>query len=188
MSEFINVLLTAGIPEATARACEMHWDILHRWNRRINLTSIVAPQEAARLHYLDSLSALSVLSPGSIVDLGSGGGFPGIPLACALPEAEITLVEPRRKRASFLRTAIAHLGLTHVQIIEARSEDLPRQAMNVVTRATFSEDEDVQRCLRWAAPGGQLIAWRAQPSGVADAVHPYTVAGEQRYLEVWRRG
>jgi 16S rRNA (guanine527-N7)-methyltransferase len=164
-----------------------HWELVSSWNARVNLTSIEDASEVAWLHYRDSLEALQVLVPGAITDLGSGAGYPGIPLAIAEPSRRVTLVEPRRKRASFLETVAARLGLDNVRVLEARSDDSPDElSANVVTRATFSDAHELRACQKWAAPGGRLIAFRSDPSGDPTArAHLYRLRDEVRLLEIW---
>ena len=164
-----------------------HWELVRAWNLRVNLTSIEDEVDAAWLHYRDSLEALRVLVPGDITDLGSGGGYPGIPLAIAEPRRQVTLVEPRRKRVSFLVTAVARLGLDNVKVLEARSVDAPRElSANVVTRATFSDVRDLRACEKWLTPGGRLIAFRSDRSGdVGARAHLYRLRDETRVLEIW---
>ncbi len=167
-----------------------HWQLVKQWNKRINLTAINDDTEAAWLHYRDCAEILKLLKSGAVVDMGSGAGFPGIVLAIAW-QHPITLVEPRRKRVSFLRTAKAKLGLKHVHIIEGRSTDAPdKQYENIVTRATFSSNQDLRDCMKWSTSDGQLIAMRSE-SGTGDTqspttIHPYKIRQSQRALEIWQ--
>jgi 16S rRNA (guanine527-N7)-methyltransferase len=165
-----------------------HWRLIQEWNQRTNLTAIRETSEAAWIHYRDSLEALSLLPPGSVTDIGSGAGFPGIPIAAAHPDRSVTLVEPRRKRASFLSVAVARLGLNNTKILTMRAEDQPPVRSNaVVTRATFSNPTEIQRCLSWVAPGGVLIAFRSEPGDLrADTIHWYHLRGDRRCLLLYQ--
>jgi 16S rRNA (guanine527-N7)-methyltransferase len=167
----------------------LHWELLIQWNARVNLTAVTDPADAAWLHYRDSLAALPYLPDGPIVDLGSGGGFPGIPLAIAQPDRPVTLIEPRRKRASFLEVAAGRLELSSVRIREASHRDDPGEPYAAaVTRATFSSPDDLEACLTWVRPGGVLVAYRSERSGAsATEVHSYDLRGDRRVLEVWRK-
>ncbi len=170
-------------------ALRVHWDLVKTWNRRVNLTAITDDTDAAWLHYRDSLEALSLLPEGPIVDLGSGAGYPGLPIAITQPFREVTLVEPRRKRASFLITVIAKLGLTNARVLETRSESEPDQLYSAaVTRATFSGRDGLTSCLRWIRPGGVLIAYRSGSMAEIDGStsHTYAIHGEDRILQVIR--
>jgi len=171
------------------RQLEDHWRLVLAWTARTNLTAITDDADAALLHYRDSLEALAVLPPGPIVDLGSGAGYPGLPIAIAEPARSVTLVEPRAKRVSFLKVAVARLGLANVRVRQASSTDTPDQAYAAaVTRATFSDSADLLACQRWLAFGGLLVAFRSAASGDRDAeLHSYAIAGQPRLLELWRR-
>jgi 16S rRNA (guanine527-N7)-methyltransferase len=122
-----------------------------------------------------------------VVDLGSGAGYPGIPLAIASPGRRYLLVEPRQKRTTFLDVAATRLGLSTVRTRIGRSEDPPpEQFANVVTRATFSDEADLKSCLRWLAPGGRLIAYRADElTSSATSVLRYNLSGKTHALHIW---
>ena len=162
-----------------------HWELVKRWNSRTNLTSISDDVESARLHYADSLAVLPYLDEGSVLDIGSGAGYPGIPIAIAQPDREVVLLEPRRKRVSFLQTSIARLGLKNVRVIHGRSEDTPLiAAVNIVSRATFSDSKDILAACSWAKEGGQFIAFRlgaAKPAEHATMIS-YSLNNDDRFL------
>lgn len=116
-------------PEVLDRFCR-HFDLLRTWNRKLNLTRVFAPAEAARFHFLESAFLTTVVrgsdvSACRIVDVGSGAGFPGIPLACMWLDSEFVLVEPNEKRAVFLKEAVRRLELTRVTV-EIRRYDAER--------------------------------------------------------------
>lgn len=164
-----------------------HWELVCEWNQRTNLTAIKSTEEAAWLHYRDSLEALHLLPPGPIVDLGSGAGFPGIPIAAAEPDRTVLLVEPRKKRESFLRVVSARLGLTNVKILPMRAQESPPMLVSAaVTRATFSESTDLEACMSWLVPEGILIAFRSDPGELkANNVHWYEIREDRRCLLIW---
>ncbi len=149
-----------------------HARLLLSWTGSINLTAIRAPADVARLHVMDSLAGLgAVASDGvaraRILDLGSGGGYPGLVLAAALPEAQVVLVDSVGKKVRFLETAIAALGVTgRVRAVAARSESLAsdrlhREAFDVVVaRAVGSLRELAEIGLPLVRVGGRLIAWK----------------------------
>lgn len=104
--------------------------LLSVWGARLNLTAIREDALVVRLHFLDSLSVVPLLSrAGALMDIGSGAGFPGIPIKLVSPGKPVYLVEPRRKRANFLRHVIRELDLTDAHVIESRAEDLPTEAL-----------------------------------------------------------
>lgn len=103
------------------------------WNRRVNLTAITEPADIEQLHFLDSLTvALALPEPvragGRICDVGSGAGFPGVPLKVLFPDIRLTLIESRAKRTEFLVALVAELGLEGVDVLTGRSEDLAHDA------------------------------------------------------------
>ena len=159
-------------PEAR-QAIDDHVRLLLAWTGSINLTSIREPGEVARLHVLDSLTAVIPLRQRQIarfVDLGSGGGLPGIPLAVALPADRALLVESVRKKAGFLDVAVQALGLTDRVAVEAeRVEALARNPRDrkrwpaVTARAVAALDELAELAFPLLAPGGVLVAWKRGP-------------------------
>lgn len=117
-----------SLPEGAFSQLALHWSRLMQANGRFNLTAITEPEVAAEKHYLDCLLALPVLDAyaGSLCDLGSGGGFPGLVLAIARPERPITLVEATEKKAAFLRQVGEELGLDQIRVVCARAEEIGR--------------------------------------------------------------
>ena len=111
------------------------------WNQRVNLTAITKPFQVERLHFLDSLTVslalpAQVKSCGSLCDVGSGAGFPGVPLKIAFPGIKLTVVDSAAKRTGFLERLVSVLGLVDVQVINGRAEDVGR-------RSEFREKFDV---------------------------------------------
>lgn len=118
---------------------------IQRWSKIADLLSQTDSETLIRKHILDSLSLLPWIPSGSrVLDLGSGAGFPGLPLAIANPEINLTLIEARRKRANFLKDSIRKLQLKNAKVYEGRAEDLSREkglqaAFNIITtRATWN--------------------------------------------------
>jgi 16S rRNA (guanine527-N7)-methyltransferase len=139
------------------------------WNRRINLTTITRPADIAVKHFIDSLPGAKALKPGwRILDLGSGGGFPGIPLKIVRPDLKVTLVDAVRKKVSFQKQVCRQLGLGEVQCVHARIEALGDDPHHkgvydaVVSRALT----DLGALCRLAAPllgaHGLVIAYRGR--------------------------
>jgi 16S rRNA (guanine527-N7)-methyltransferase len=162
--------LGLGLTTDARAAIDGHARLLLAWTRSINLTGIRDPAAVALGHVIDSLSALPILRSQGVdrfVDLGSGGGYPGVPLAAALPAARALLTEPIGKKADFLRTVIE---ATHLEgIAEAapvRAESLAGDARHrgqwpaVMARAVASLAELVELAFPLLAPGGILVAWK----------------------------
>ena len=106
---------------------EAHYELLVRWNKKINLTTVVDRAEAEQRHYGEGLLLAENIPPGmhTVLDVGSGAGFPGAVIAAARPDLRVTLLEGDQRKAAFLRTAAREMGLAGVEILTARIEDLP---------------------------------------------------------------
>ena len=160
-----------GFPasDAQLRDLLLHLDAIRTWSRRVNL---VAPNDIPRLisrHVLDSLTALSWLPSDrsvTLLDIGSGAGFPGIPLQILRPNLHVTLLESRRKRALFLRKAIAQLSCPHLSVLHARAEELADHSEHIrrydfiTLRAVAPLSQSVRFALPLLAPSGRIIAYR----------------------------
>jgi 16S rRNA (guanine527-N7)-methyltransferase len=117
---------------AQLRAFETYSGLLLEWNRRFNLTAITDPNEIQTKHFLDSLSCLKAMSLSAgmrVIDVGTGAGFPGIPLEIAFPEIQLTLVEANGKKAEFCRFLADKLQLDNVTILHARVEGVGRDPL-----------------------------------------------------------
>jgi 16S rRNA (guanine527-N7)-methyltransferase len=139
------------IPSGLAARLSLYLDLLLRWNARTNLTAIREPEEIVRRHFGESLFAAQCLSPapncstwnnlgretGTLLDFGSGAGFPGLPIALLHPEIAVTLAESQHKKASFLREAVRTIGVGNVEVWANRAETMPpdRQFDTVTLRA-----------------------------------------------------
>jgi 16S rRNA (guanine527-N7)-methyltransferase len=124
-------------PEILPRLSD-YLDLLIKWNARTNLTAIRSPEEIVQRHFGESLFAARHLNdPGTLLDLGSGAGFPGIPIALIRQDISVTLAESQNKKATFLREAVRTLGLSNAEVWPARAESLPggRQFHTVTLRA-----------------------------------------------------
>ncbi len=121
-----------------------HLMLLEKWNRRLNLTAIVAPREMVIQHLLDSLSVLPHLGSGPVLDIGTGGGFPGLPIAVLLPNVEVCLLDARGKRVEFLRYAIGAVKVTNATAVHSRVEDYrPSQKFDTLVTRAFSSLHDM---------------------------------------------
>ena len=161
--------LRATLPATFDDAAERYVRLLLDANNRLNLTRIVEPDAVARLHLLDTLSALPLidaLAPRRALDLGSGGGVPGIILALARPEMSWTLVDSVRKKADAMRGFAAELGLANVTVVAERAEVLGRDPAHrerydlIAARACAALPVLVEYGLPLLRDGGSLLAWK----------------------------
>jgi 16S rRNA (guanine527-N7)-methyltransferase len=142
-------------------------DLLLAANATMNLTRITDRAAAEVQHVGDSLTVLPLLpnDPHALADVGTGGGVPGIPLAIARPDARVVLIEATKKKAAFLRQAVAELGLTNVEVREQRAEEVGqsdlREGMDVaVARAVATMPWLVEWCLPLVRKGGRMLAMK----------------------------
>ena len=132
--------------------------LLERWNRVHNLISVRDSAILVDRHLTESLALAPFVRGPRAADVGSGGGLPGVPLAICLAEIEFTLIEPRRKRASFLRHVAATLGLTNITVEQARAEELDDEPYaTVLARAVAPPRELLALTRNLVAPGGRLV-------------------------------
>ncbi|HJX55169.1 MAG TPA: 16S rRNA (guanine(527)-N(7))-methyltransferase RsmG [Polyangia bacterium] len=164
---------------------------LIEWNASVNLTGAQSVAEAIGEHVVDSFAMARLVPPGSsVVDVGAGGGLPGLPFAIVRPDARLTVVEPRAKRVAFLRTAVREFQLTSVEVVRERAEGLGRGGFDVAaSRATFPPEEWLGLGLGLVRPAGLVLvfaghAWRPEdPSLRAASVLGYeTASGRTRWI------
>jgi 16S rRNA (guanine527-N7)-methyltransferase len=146
-----------------------YYTLLERWNRTINLTSLANEDEAIDRLLLEPIAAARDLRPGvSIMDLGSGGGSPAIPLALALGSPLLVMVESRARKAAFLREAAREVGLP-ARVENVRFEDLPVESIDLVTVRAVRVDRGVLELAgRFVKPGGQLALFRTAGGSVPE--------------------
>lgn len=163
--------LGASVSEACLAQLGDYLGRLFAMNEQMNLTAITDPESAWERHILDALTLLPLLpdvpAGGSLLDIGSGGGIPGIPLAIARPDLHITLVEATQKKASFLSAVSAAMGLSNVSVRAERAESLVRgelhSAFDVVTaRAVARLITLAPLTLPFARPGGLVLLIKGQ--------------------------
>ena len=151
-----------------ARLFQIYSDELVDWNRRLSLTTIVDPQDIQVKHFLDSLTCLSALPAGfrcsTVLDVGSGAGFPGLPIKIYDPSLQVTLLESVAKKAAFLEHVVTALGLTGVTVVTDRAEALGqnpdhRQRYDLVAaRAVADLAVLAEYCLPFCRVGGYFVA------------------------------
>lgn len=136
--------------------------LLEKWNQVYNLTAIRDLTKMVAAHLLDSLSVVSRLSGDSVLDVGSGAGLPGIPIAVAKPMCEVTLLDSNHKKAAFLRQAVADLALKNANVVCERVESwaAPKEFDVIISRAFSDLNEFVSLTGRLLAPGGVIAAMK----------------------------
>lgn len=146
---------------------DKYFEMLVEWNKVMNLTAITEPKEVAIKHMIDSLSAWSderLQGAKSIIDVGTGAGFPGIPLKIYKPELKLTLLDSLNKRIKFLQAVVDELGLTDVQCIHARAEEGARNKQLregfdiAVSRAVARLPVLAEYCVPFVKVGGIFVA------------------------------
>ena len=144
-----------------------HALLLKEWNQKINLTAIDSPMGMAVKHFLDSIISLRYITPGSrLLDVGSGAGFPGIPLKVMIPSLDMILVDATRKKVNFLNHVIRRLRLRCITPIHSRIEDLRPERDGkfdiIVCRAFSSLAEFAEKSMPLLAPDGLLLALKGK--------------------------
>ncbi|MGA2652546.1 MAG: 16S rRNA (guanine(527)-N(7))-methyltransferase RsmG [Terracidiphilus sp.] len=203
IAEQLNGLLAeAGLPLAGAELAgklEAYLGVLVRWNARMNLTAVRDSPGILSRHFLESIACAHRLPAGvgTLLDFGSGAGFPGIPVALCRPEIAVTLAESQGKKAAFLQEAVRTLGIS-VVVYSARAELLQKRFDCVTLRAVDKMPQAVQAASRLVAPGGWVALMTTEGElshlkldidlGLGDfAVYPLC-GSEQRILALARRG
>ena len=171
MESILREGLTAlSLPAGGIPALLRYWELLAEKNKVMNLTAITDPAEAARLHFLDSaaLLALADLRGKTVVDVGTGAGFPGLPLKILEPSIQLTLLDAQRKRVDFLREVCEDLGLEDVECVHGRAEEFAQQRREsfdfAVSRAVAALPVLTELCLPLVKPGGQFLAMKSVDS------------------------
>ncbi len=138
--------------------------LIEKWNKAYNLTAIRDREEMARLHILDSLAILAHIEGQRVIDIGTGAGLPGIPLAIFLPKTRFTLLDSNAKKTRFVQQVVLELKLKNVEVVHSRVEDFhPEQAYDaVLTRAFASLPEIVKLTAHLQAKNGVLLAMKGQ--------------------------
>ncbi len=193
-AERLGLSLDAG---TRARLLELQ-ALLERWNRTFNLTAVRGTGDMVVRHLLDSLAVAPGITPGRVTDVGTGPGFPGLPLALVQPDRHFVLLDASGKKTRFVRHAVARLELPNVEVVQARVEDYEPAAGSdtVVCRAFSSLADFVAGAGHLCREGGRMVAMKGRrpadeldrlPAGwQATGVHPLSVPGlaEDRHLVV----
>ncbi len=161
--------LGVGVERTQVDQITIHALELIRWNRKVNLTAITDPVEVAVKHYIDSAVPAGLIKPGlSIIDIGSGGGFPGIVLKILIPSSHVTLVESSRKKVNFLKHVIRTIGLEDIEALHVRAEELSDNSryLNKFDVATCRAFTQLDKFIKVAKPfileNGIMIALKGR--------------------------
>ncbi|MDX1346028.1 MAG: 16S rRNA (guanine(527)-N(7))-methyltransferase RsmG [Sedimenticolaceae bacterium] len=175
------------LDKATAEKLLAYLDLLYKWNRAYNLTAIRDEKEAVALQLLDSLSILPFIGDGPLLDIGSGGGLPGIPIAICRPEQPTTLLDSNGKKTRFLKQARLELGLENVQVIHERIENWhPGTLPKIITsRAFASLAQILDWCRHLLTPETRLVAMKGQyPQEELDEIREENLGIETRKVAI----
>ena len=169
---FENKLNELGIAltDKQKQQFDKFYELLVEWNKVMNLTGITEYEEVNEKHFVDSLSivkALDMKSVKSVIDVGTGAGFPGIPLKIAFPHLKVVLLDSLNKRINFLNTVIAELGLTDIKTIHGRAEDYAKQTEYrekfdlCVSRAVANLSTLSEYCLPYVSADGLFVPYKS---------------------------
>jgi 16S rRNA (guanine527-N7)-methyltransferase len=184
------VLHSLALPPSLAAELEPFVDLFLKWNRSINLSAASTRDEVVE-HLVDSLHVVPHLASCTrVLDVGSGGGFPVVIAALALPTVDFTALEPVHKKHAFLRTAARELGLGNLDARAERLEDHAQRDYDAaMSRATFDLHEWLTRARDYVRTDGRVLGFEAvQRDDLGPVVrHPYTVSGKRRAIVVASR-
>ena len=167
-TQFENDLKKMGV---TLSECQIeqflqYYEMLAEWNEVMNLTAITEYDDVMKKHFVDSVSlikAYDVSKESTVIDVGTGAGFPGLALKIAFPELKITLLDSLNKRIQFLNEVIEQLGLSGVETVHGRAEDKLRESFDLcVSRAVANLSTLSEYCLPFVKVGGQFISYKSE--------------------------
>lgn len=158
--------LSISLPDTARGQCLALLRLLETWNRRFNLTALRTPADMVTGHLLDSLAVLPHLPPGTLLDVGTGAGFPGLPLAIARPDTAHVLLDSNLKKTRFVQHAVLELGLGNVEVVRSRVEDFrPQEPFAVLIARAFAPLPRLLHLLgHLCAPDGQVLALKGPAS------------------------
>jgi 16S rRNA (guanine527-N7)-methyltransferase len=165
-SQIIEALEPYGVQPTTdlVAGIKTYVELLLKWNKSVSLTTVAKPEEILAFHFGESLFALPMLpvEKSRLADVGSGAGFPGIPLGMARPSLDVALIEPNAKKFAFLNEVIRQVGIGNVTAVRARTVDLQASSdrFDIITARAVGKFDEL---LGWAkdklTPRGQLVLW-----------------------------
>ena len=167
-NQFIEALHQTGVDLTDRQIAqfEQYMKLLQQWNEKMNLTAITEENEVWEKHFYDSILPFASLRPTSMCDVGSGAGFPGIPVKIAFPDCDMTLLEPLQKRCRFLSEVVDQLGLQKVTIANARAEDYVKEHRDsfqiVCARAVAKLSVLLELCVPLLKMDGIMVALKGK--------------------------
>lgn len=166
LDEALSQLGMEAVSESQRHTLLAYLDLLHKWNKVYNLTAIRSPEQMLVRHIIDSLAVAPYLQAKRLIDVGSGGGLPGIPLSIVRPESQWVLLDTNSKKTRFLLQAKAELGLDNIEVVHGRAETYqPTPLFDAAISRAFASIEDMtDLSLPLVKPGGLLLAMKgAEP-------------------------
>ncbi len=192
--------LGLNLPDDAQQKLLAFRDLLLKWNKTYNLTALRDPAQAISHHLLDSLAILPHVGDGNLLDVGSGGGLPGIPLAIARPDLSVSMVDTVQKKTTFLQQAVIELALRNVTVHHARVEEMQGQYAQISARAFAEIGLFISLTRHLLAPNGRWLAMKgvrpddelkALPTDITvEAIIPLTVPDleAERHLIILKAG
>ena len=171
--------LGLDLPDTTQQQLLAFRDLLLKWNKTYNLTALRDPEQAISHHLLDSLAILPHVGDDALLDVGSGGGLPGIPLAIARPQLSVRMVDTVQKKTTFLQQAAIQLGLKNVAVNHARVEETNGQYAQISSRAFAELKLFVELTRHLLVPGGRWLAMKGVCPDDEIAALPADIVVEQ---------
>lgn len=179
-----SLLRDCGIPAASIEPLDTYLGLVASWNERTNLTAARSPGDRVRILIEDPWRAAAMIRRGSLVDVGSGNGSPGLVLALLRPDLSVTLLEPRARRWAFLREATRALSRSDIDVERARCEEFETSAQTATIQAVGIELGSVARLVE---PGGDLFVFGGTPDADRPLVRLGAVRLERSDLHVFRK-
>ena len=187
---------------ALVKSIRAYVDLLTQWNRSISLTTITEPEDIVRFHFGESLFAATCvpITNGRLADVGTGAGFPGLPLKMLIPSLDLTLIESNAKKAAFLGEIVRKLGLDQVHIFRGRMEEFseeptltPSSPFDFIAGRALGQFDEV---LAWSrahlASAGKIVLWLGQEDLASisqkpgwDWADPVKIPGSMRRFIIW---